>query len=77
MLEDKLPLKGISTCALRYHAILMNLIECRFNHDAPNIVHMTVRPAEIADDEETAKGGKGGRGADGEDRDAGCRCVIL
>ncbi|KAF2094790.1 hypothetical protein NA57DRAFT_45595 [Rhizodiscina lignyota] len=52
------------------------LKECRFNHDAPNIVHMTVKPQEIVDEEDT-KTGKGGRDRDGEDRDAGCRCVIL
>lgn len=52
-----------------------------FNLAAANVVHMTVKPADLLDDEDaTAKGtGKGGalRQRDGEDRGAGCRCVIL
>ena len=41
------------------------------------MVHMTVRPQDIVDDEEAAKGkaASGNRG-DGEET-AGCRCVIL
>ncbi|KAJ4354478.1 uncharacterized protein N0V89_006215 [Didymosphaeria variabile] len=44
---------------------------------APNVVHMTVKPQEIVD-EEDAKTGKGGKARDGdEETHAGCRCVIL
>jgi len=42
---------------------------------------MTVKPADITEDDEAA-GGKTGKGSsirqrDGEDTGAGCRCVIL
>ncbi|KAL9113067.1 MAG: hypothetical protein Q9227_002679 [Pyrenula ochraceoflavens] len=53
---------------------------CKLNHDAPNVIHMTIKPQEIID-EEDAKGGKGGFGTgsarDGGERSPGCRCVLL
>ncbi|KAF2018613.1 ubiquitin-like protein [Aaosphaeria arxii CBS 175.79] len=53
------------------------LKECRFQTEAPNVVHMTVKPQELID-EEDAKTGKDGRRRDGDDEShAGCRCVIL
>lgn len=53
------------------------LKDCRFQRDTPNVVHMTVKPQEVVD-EEDAKGGKGANRRDGEDEPtAGCRCVIL
>ncbi|KAJ5946304.1 hypothetical protein N7454_003143 [Penicillium verhagenii] len=55
------------------------LSESKFNHDAPNVVHMTVKPQEVVD-EEDAKGAKAQytRGdRDSNDRSPGCRCVIL
>jgi hypothetical protein len=53
------------------------LKECRFQTEAPNVVHMTVKPQEAVDDED-AKTGKGGARRDGdEETHAGCRCVIL
>ncbi|KAF1943229.1 hypothetical protein EJ02DRAFT_343641 [Clathrospora elynae] len=54
------------------------LKDCRFQTDTPNVVHMTVKPQEVVDDEENAKTGKGGSRRDGDDEPtAGCRCVIL
>lgn len=54
------------------------LKECRFQTDTPNVVHMTVKPQEVVDDEENAKSGKGASRRDGDDEPtAGCRCVIL
>lgn len=54
------------------------LKECRFQTDTPNVVHMTVKPQEVVDDEENAKSGKGPSRRDGEDEPtAGCRCTIL
>lgn len=51
--------------------------ECRFQTEVPNVVHMTVKPQEVVD-EEDAKTGKGGGRRDGEEEaHAGCRCVIL
>ncbi|KAJ5629876.1 hypothetical protein N7528_003533 [Penicillium herquei] len=54
------------------------LSESKFNHDAPNVVHMTVKPQEIVD-EEDAKGTKApyGRERENSERSPGCRCVIL
>jgi len=53
------------------------LKECRFNADTPNVVHMTVRPQEVVDDEEASKS-KALRGErDGTESTPGCRCVIL
>ncbi|KAF2217334.1 hypothetical protein CERZMDRAFT_28933, partial [Cercospora zeae-maydis SCOH1-5] len=50
-----------------------------FNLTTTNVVHMTVKPADIIDDDEAAnaKGtGKTVRQRDTEEQGAGCRCVI-
>ncbi|BDD55362.1 hypothetical protein MAP00_000889 [Monascus purpureus] len=54
------------------------LSECKFNHDAPNVVHMTVKPQEIFD-EDDAKGAKSQYSShrDTGERSPGCRCIIL
>ncbi|KAI9694208.1 MAG: hypothetical protein M1822_003480 [Bathelium mastoideum] len=54
------------------------LKECKFVPDSANVVHMTVKPQELLDDEDgkTPKG-SGTRHQHGEERTAGCRCVIL
>ncbi|KAL5391935.1 hypothetical protein PMIN02_006404 [Paraphaeosphaeria minitans] len=53
------------------------LKECRFQTETPNVVHMTVKPQEIVD-EEDAKTGKGGKTRDGDEEiHTGCRCAIL
>lgn len=54
------------------------LSDSKFNHDAPNVVHMTVKPQEVVD-EEDAKGAKAQYTRDNEtsERSPGCRCVIL
>ncbi|KAF8421243.1 hypothetical protein EV426DRAFT_575901 [Tirmania nivea] len=57
------------------------LKDCRLNPNTPNVVHMTVRPAELGDDDATQPSTKMGFG--GRDRERGerssptCRCVIL
>lgn len=50
-----------------------------FTIEGPSIIHMTVKPAEFDDEETAAKGNKSTsvRAREGEERDAGCRCVIL
>lgn len=51
-----------------------------FKINETNVVHMTIKPADFGEDEETAgKAGKGGsiRQRDGGEGGAGCRCVIL
>ncbi|QKX59217.1 uncharacterized protein TRUGW13939_06349 [Talaromyces rugulosus] len=54
------------------------LSDSSLTHDAPNVIHMTVKPQEVADEEDT-KGGKSysGRDRDAADRSPGCRCIIL
>ncbi|RAL13034.1 uncharacterized protein BO97DRAFT_50777 [Aspergillus homomorphus CBS 101889] len=53
------------------------LSDCRFNRDAPNVVHMTVKPQELVD-EEDAKGTKAQytREREASERSPGCRCII-
>lgn len=48
-----------------------------FKLDDTNIVQMSVKPADLLDDDEGAGKGHPVRGRDGEERGAGCRCVIL
>jgi hypothetical protein len=99
MLEDKVALKGM--IGFHLSPILTFLIHCLtdpitsteypFNLSTVNVVHMTVKPADLHDDDDAAGAGKGaksghagfrrGGGRDDdheeEERGAGCRCVIL
>ncbi|KKY13945.1 hypothetical protein UCRPC4_g06889 [Phaeomoniella chlamydospora] len=55
------------------------LRDSKFSPDSPNVVHMTIKPQELID-EEDAKGGKGTfstREREGSERSPGCRCIIL
>ncbi|KAF3483058.1 uncharacterized protein GIQ15_02382 [Arthroderma uncinatum] len=54
------------------------LSDCRFNREGPNVVHMTVKPQVIID-EEDSKATKSTQSRDHEEseRSPGCRCVIL
>ncbi|KAL2266859.1 hypothetical protein VTJ83DRAFT_4136 [Remersonia thermophila] len=47
-----------------------------FSQDSPNVVHMSVRPPEMMEEDETAKGKTGGREGRSRDGGSGC-CVIL
>ncbi|KAL4904560.1 hypothetical protein BDW74DRAFT_26400 [Aspergillus multicolor] len=53
------------------------LSDSKFSRDAPNVVHMTVKPQEIVD-EEDAKGGKAqySRDREASERSPRCRCVV-
>ncbi|KAH8808925.1 ubiquitin-related domain-containing protein [Xylogone sp. PMI_703] len=53
------------------------LHECKFNADVANVVHMTVRPQDVVDEEDASKGKSMGRHGDSGEATAGCRCVIL
>lgn len=53
------------------------LKECRFNSDAPNVVHMTVKPQEVIDEEDATKSKNVGRDGMGSERTAGCRCTVM
>jgi hypothetical protein len=57
--------------------ILMIGLDSKFSPDAPNVVHMTVKPQEIVD-EEDAKGTKTqySRDREASERSPRCRCVI-
>lgn len=79
LLDDKAPLSGQSThIPLVEIRILIHGAESSLTHDAPNVIHMTVKPQEVVD-EEDAKGGKSYSARDREttDRSPGCRCVII
>ncbi|KAJ5243052.1 uncharacterized protein N7469_001379 [Penicillium citrinum] len=54
------------------------LSDSKFSKDAPNVVHMTVKPQEVVD-EEDAKGAKAqySREREASERSPGCRCIIL
>ncbi|KAK6499842.1 hypothetical protein TWF481_010199 [Arthrobotrys musiformis] len=58
------------------------LKDCRLQLESPNVVHLSLRPADIPEDEVTTKSGKftgfnGNNGRTGERASPGCRCVIL
>ncbi|KAI5302060.1 hypothetical protein KEM56_001075 [Ascosphaera pollenicola] len=55
------------------------LSECRFSHDAPNVVHMTLRPPSVVEEENDPRTSKGATHGEREadERTPGCRCVIL
>ncbi|KAK0124926.1 hypothetical protein ONS96_008801 [Cadophora gregata f. sp. sojae] len=52
------------------------LKECRFNAESANVVHMTVRPQDIVDEEDASKSKTLARDREGGEATAGCRCVI-
>lgn len=52
------------------------IVECRFNAESANVVHMTVRPQDMVDDEEASKSKAGARDREGGESTAGCRCVV-
>jgi len=53
------------------------LKDCRFNAETANVVHMTVRPQDIVDEEDASKSKALARDREGGESTAGCRCVIL
>ncbi|KAL8666333.1 MAG: hypothetical protein Q9202_001604 [Teloschistes flavicans] len=54
------------------------LHDCRFEPSLTNhVVHMTVKPQEIIDEEDAKIAKAGGRDHDGHEGSTGCRCVIL
>jgi len=54
------------------------LRDSRFsNGDTPHIVHMTIKPQEIVDEEDARIAKGGGRDRDGSERSPGCRCLMM
>ena len=45
--------------------------------ETPHVVHMTIKPQDVVDDEDARIAKGGGRDRDGNERTPGCRCVIL
>jgi hypothetical protein len=62
---------------LLFIAIANLRAECKFNGEAANVVHMTVRPQDVVDEEDAQKNKANSRERDGEESQGGCRCVIL
>ncbi|KAL8749656.1 MAG: hypothetical protein Q9199_007550 [Rusavskia elegans] len=54
------------------------LHDCRFESGlTPHVVHMTIKPQEIIDEEDAKIAKTSSRDRDDSERSAGCRCVIL
>ena len=53
------------------------MIECKFNKTAKNVVHMTVRPQDIVDEEEEERKRAEGRQREEHEPTARCGCIIL
>ncbi|EER38384.1 conserved hypothetical protein [Histoplasma capsulatum H143] len=52
--------------------------DLRLTHNAPNVIHMTIKPQEVVDEEDAkATRSTSGRERDGGDYSPRCRCVIL
>ncbi|MCJ1394245.1 hypothetical protein MMC18_007123 [Xylographa bjoerkii] len=45
--------------------------------EAPHVVHMTIKPQDVVDDEDARIAKGGARDRDGNERTPGCRCVIM
>ncbi|KAL8840698.1 MAG: hypothetical protein Q9170_001216 [Blastenia crenularia] len=54
------------------------LHDCRFEAGlTPHVVHMTIKPQEIVDEEDAKMAKTGNRDRDANEGSAGCRCIIL
>jgi hypothetical protein len=83
MIDDKVNLKGKSWFPRNHHFTSLTISsDLPFALQNANVVHMTVKPADLLDDEAEGAGKSGSKGsirannADSEGS-AGCRCVIL
>ncbi|MCJ1287739.1 hypothetical protein MMC26_007091 [Xylographa opegraphella] len=45
--------------------------------EAPHVVHMTVKPQDVVDDEDARIAKGGARDRDGNERTPGCRCILM
>lgn len=53
-------------------------LDCKFViGSTTHVVHMTIKPQEIVDEEDAKMAKSGNRDRDGNERSPGCRCVIL
>ncbi|PUU79363.1 hypothetical protein B9Z19DRAFT_1100890 [Tuber borchii] len=79
---DQRPASALFIRLIHFGRVLddkQHLKDCKLNQDSPNVVHMTIRPAETGDDEMTQRSAKVGFGSRQRDdqRSPRCRCVIL
>lgn len=52
-------------------------VDCKFKSDTLNVVHMTVKPQDMVDEEDAKLAKQGGRDRDGDGRTPGCRCILM
>lgn len=61
-----------------YGQRLIMILDCKFViGPTTHVVHMTIKPQEIVDEEDAKMAKSGSRDRDGNERSPGCRCVIL
>jgi len=78
LLDDKTTLKGVLRMPYWKNFWANMLSDCRFQASVPNVVHMTVKPQDVVEEEENTKGGKGStRGRRGSEREGGFRCCAV
>ena len=84
LLDDKTSLEGMIREAVAGGAPLLSeklmisvYADAKFKNDTPNVVHMTVKPQDIVDEEDAKLAKQGGRDRDGNERSPGCRCVLM
>lgn len=80
LLDDKEPLKSefskSQTALKKPRLICLCPSEYRFSSENPNVVHMSVKPAELLEDDEAGKGKSSSSGGRNNEGGSGC-CVIL
>ncbi|OAP65774.1 hypothetical protein AYL99_01746 [Fonsecaea erecta] len=84
LLDDKASLKGeqfgrdATARGVELQKLTLRSTDYKFSVDAPNVLHMTIKPQDFVE-EEDAKGGKSTYSAhrEGEGRSPGCRCIIM
>ena len=78
LLDDKGYLRGKCFAVSIVSPKLIPTPDSRLSHDSPNVVHMTIKPQDYVEEEDT-KGGKAayGTGRDGSQRSPGCRCLVM
>ncbi|KAM0702382.1 hypothetical protein Q7P35_011292 [Cladosporium inversicolor] len=88
MIDDKVNLKGMNFPNLLHITprtstnVDFSSLDLPFALQNANVVHMTVKPADLLEDEAEGAGKTGSKGSirannSGEEGGAGCRCVIL
>ena len=82
LLDDKAHLKGGArmdeTSRVAQQLTVTRRPDGRFESGpTPHVVHMTIKPQEIVDEEDAKTGKSGGRDREGNRRSPSCRCLIM